>query len=270
MASDINNIYLFADSHAVEVMTFSVIFDLPIDHVDIRRFEDKIKIIKKVYPSIKTPDVIQFGITPPGQNLPPLPIPAKELNFYSADGKPEWSGLYSENVIQVSCHKYKGWKKTWPKAKERLDILLDCINIEKSIFSIDYRIVNSFNAKKKDNILNPSSLFEDPNKFIAPQILQSADSRWDFNQGWFDELEKPFPETLVRIDGNGRVEDDQVIANIGIYHSYRQRSEVKALFKQSDGQSKTEQIFDNLHNKSKELLRKLLTSDLGERMNLNA
>ncbi|MCY4302989.1 MAG: TIGR04255 family protein [Aestuariivita sp.] len=250
-------------------MTFSVILDPPIDYVDLRKFEGKIKTIEKVYPLIKTPDVIQFGVTSPGQDLPPPPIPAKELTSYLANGKPEWSGLYRENVIQVSCHNYKGWKETWPKAKERLDILLSCINSEKPSFSIDYLIVNSFNAKKKDNVLNPCTLFKTSNDFIAPQILQRTDPRWDFNQGWFDETEKSFPEILVRIDGNGRLENDQVIANIGIYHSYRQRSKVNALFKQSDGTSKADQIFDNFHDKSKKLLRKLLTSDLGERMNLN-
>ncbi|MCY4304071.1 MAG: TIGR04255 family protein [Aestuariivita sp.] len=270
MVADTKNINLFADSHSVEVMVFSVILERPINHVDIRKFEDKINTIKKLYPSIESPSTIQFGIASQIQNFPPPPIPAKELNSYSADGKVEWSGLYHENVIQVSCHKYKGWKETWPKVKERLDILLSCLNLEKPIFSIDYRIINSFNAKKKGNVLNPCTLFKNSNKFIAPQILQCTDPRWDFNQGWFDVEGESLSKILVRIDGNGRLENNQVIANIGIYHSDRERSKVEVIAKQSNGQSKVDQIFGNFHSKSKELLKKLIASDLGERMNLNA
>lgn len=107
MAPNIENICLFAGSHAVEVMTFSVIFDLPIDHVDIRKFEDNIQEIEKIYPSIKSPEIIQIAIAPSGQNPPPLPIPIKELNSYLSNGKPEWSGSYGENAISVSCHKYR-------------------------------------------------------------------------------------------------------------------------------------------------------------------
>ncbi|MCY3985133.1 MAG: TIGR04255 family protein [Roseovarius sp.] len=270
MAPNIENICLFAGSHAVEVMTFSVIFDLPLDHVDIRRFEDNIPKIEKVYPSIKNPEIIQIAIAPSGQNPPPPPIPIKELSSYLRNGKPEWSGSYGKNEINVSCHKYKGWEQSWPEAERRLDILLDCVNSEKPVRSVDYKITNSFNASRNDNVLNPCALFKNSSDFIAPQILQLADARWHFNQGWFDAAQDRSPEILVHINGQGRLENDQVIANIGIHHAHRQRNKAGTLLEKFSGQSLINQIFNDLHDKSKILLKELLTDDLVDRMDLNA
>jgi len=134
MAPDLANILFFADSHAVEVMTFKVILGIPIDHADIRRFEDEIQKVEDVYPSITSPETIQFAI---GRELnPPSPlVPLKELKLHLPNGKPEWAGSYGNNTIEVSCHKYEGWEKDWPKAKRRLDMLLGFINPDKTVLS---------------------------------------------------------------------------------------------------------------------------------------
>jgi len=81
MVPDLTNIHLFADTHAVEVMSFSVILGVSIDHADIRRFDDEIENVKEVFPSITSPDMIQIAIGPSEQNPPPPPVPVKDLNL---------------------------------------------------------------------------------------------------------------------------------------------------------------------------------------------
>lgn len=262
MAADLKNIRLFADSHAVEVMTFSVTLGIPIDHADIRRFEDGGQEIEKVYPSITSPETIQFAIGPSGQPHLPPPVPVKELNFYSSAGKSVWAGSYGDSTVKVLCHKYQGWKNDWPQAKERLDMLLGFIAPHKPVLSVDYSVTNSFRANRSDNVLNPSTLFQSSNDFIAPRILELADPRWDFNQGWFDERTSN-GETLVRVNGHGGIEGDRVIAKIVTLHAGRLGCSVEKLLEYSDS------IFDDFHNRSKHLLQRLLARGLVDRMGLD-
>jgi len=268
MAPDLANILFFADSHAVEVMTFKVILGIPIDHADIRRFEDEIQKVEDMYPSITSPETIQFAI---GRELnPPSPlVPLKELKLHLPNGKPEWAGSYGNNTIEVSCHKYEGWEKDWPKAKRRLDMLLGFINPDKTVLSVDYNVTNSFKARKNDAVLNPSNLFKKPNPFIAQQILELADPRWDFNQAWFHPTTAP-QQTLVRINGHGGINGDWVVAAITSFHTCLHRRPVRTLLEFSDSLPGMDNIFDDFHNKSKKLLQDLLVPELVSRMGLDA
>jgi len=172
-------------------------------------------------------------------------------------------------MIKVSCHKYKGWEKNWPEAKKRLDMLLGFINPDKPILSVNYSVTNSFKARKSDAVLNPSTLFQSPNIFIAKQILQLADPRWDFDQGWFDAPPAP-PETLVRIKGGSRIEGDWVIATIESLHACHLGCSVRTLLESSGGSSRMDEDFDDFHNRGKKLLGHLLVPDLADRMGLDA
>ncbi|MCY4152159.1 MAG: hypothetical protein OXE94_07990 [Aestuariivita sp.] len=165
-------------------------------------------------------------------------------------------------------------EKDWPKAKESLELLLSFINPDKPILSVDYSVTNSFKAKKSDGVLNPSILFEKSNGFIAPQISQLTDPRWHFDQGWFDASTDPRPETLVRVNGHGRIEENWVIATVGSLYARLYGASfscnIGTLLGPSGSKSLTDEIFDDFHSKSKKLLGCLLVPDLVERMGLDA
>jgi len=268
MDENIKYIGLFAESNAIEVANFCVYLDSPIDHADIRRFDES-REIKDLYPAINSPDMLQIriGNQRQGSSSPP-PVPVKQLNHYRPDGKPDWTGSFGENRILVSCHFYDSWESVWLDAKKRLDLLLGCVDQYKNIFSIDYSVTDTFSARRADESLVPSNLFKD-NEFIAKYILKSKDNRWDFSQGWFENPTTQ-DQVLMRIEGQGGIENDVVIASIVNLYSQRPGTKVavKDLLDSVDGNSILDQVFEQFHDQNKRLLRQLLVDGLLDRMGL--
>lgn len=268
MNKNIDSIDLFTESNAIEVVNFCIYLDSPIDHADIRRFDENCE-IKALYPAISSPEVLEIRIGNQRQNnLSTSPVPVKQLNHYRSDGRPDWTGSFGETRILVSCHFYTSWESVWPDAKKRLDVLLGCVDQYKNIFSMDYSVTDTFKAKNADESLVPFNVFKD-NEFIAKYILESEDCRWDFSQGWFENIASQ-DQLLMRIEGQGRIENDTAIASIVNLYSHRLAKgiAVKDLLDPVDDNSQIDRVFEEFHSKNKILLRKLLVDGLLDRMGL--
>ncbi|MCY3674442.1 MAG: hypothetical protein OXH65_05610 [Paracoccaceae bacterium] len=262
-----NLIQLYAEQHAIEVANFVINLSVPIDHADVRRFDEQQSRIKEQFPAISSPEVFEIAI---GNHLPPpslpQPVPVKYLNYFGNDGKPQWSGSFGDNRIIVSCRKYTKWEEVWPQGKQKLEILLECIDSYKQIHSVEYSVTDTFRAKKSNQILIPPKIFKE-NTFIASHILELMDPRWDFSQGWFDNLEDP-DQVLVRLDGRSWIENEWVLASINNLHSHRfSQLDVRDLLS-GEGQSKYENIFSVFHDRNKDLLKDLLVDGLLLKMGL--
>jgi len=286
MAEGVENIKLFAEAHAIEVANFVVNLGLPIDFADMRLFDEKVKGdgLYELFPAINIGNLqvfglnsdefqIDFGKPAPNWLSRLQPSLIEELTFeltsFSNDGKLEWAGSFGENRVLVSCRKYTKWEEVWSSAKARLYALLDCIDPYKPVRSVDYSVTDTFSAKKDDEILNSPKLFK-KNNFIAKHILNICDPRWDFSQGWF-ENDTDNNQLLIRVDGQSAIHNNLVIASISNLHSQRfgKGIGVGELTKTEDGEkSKADWIFEDLHDKNKDLIRDLLTKDLLERMGL--
>jgi len=271
MAEGVEKIKLFAGSHAIEVANFVVNLDLPIDFADMRRFNEKVSGLYKLFPAINSPEVIQIDLLKPVTShlKPPPPVPVKELFFFANDGKPEWAGSFGENRVLVSCRKYTKWEEVWPSAKERLYALLGCVDPYKPVRSVDYSVTDTFSAKKDDEILNSPNLFR-KNNFIAKHILDICDPRWDFSQGWFKNSTDD-DQLLIRVDGQNAIQNNLVFASISNLHSQRfgKGIGVGELITNEDGEkSRADCIFDDLHDKNKELLSKFLTEKICKKIGL--
>lgn len=269
MVANVEKISLYAEAHAIEVANFVVNLGLPIDHADIRRFDKKVEALKDLFPAISSPEVLQIDFGDPTRNPLPPPAPAKELALFSNDGKKEWVGAFGGAQVLVSCRKYTRWEEIWPSAKDRLDILLGCIDPYKPVHSVDYSVTDTFSAKKAADVLAPPDIFR-KNGFIAKRILTARDPRWDFNQGWFDNPEDR-DQILIRVDGRSGIQNDLVVASIGNLHSQRFGSGIdigglRAAGK--DGSLRADRIFDDFHGKNKDLMRSLLVDELLVRMRL--
>ena len=262
-----NLIQLYAEQHAIEVANFVIILSQPIDHADVRRFDEQKSQIIEHFPAINSPEVFEIAIgnSPPPPSLP-QPVPVKDLNYFGNDGKPQWSGSFGDNRIIVSCRKYTKWEEIWPQGKQRLETLLNCIDPYKQIHSIEYSVTDTLRAKKIDQILVPPKIFKE-NPYIARHIFELNDPRWDFSQGWF-ENQNDANQVLVRLDGRSWIENEWVIASLNNLHSHRfHQLNVKDL-QSGESQSKYVNIFSDFHDRNKALLKNLLVDGLLLRMGL--
>lgn len=271
MPSDVEKIKLYGESHAIEVANFVVNLGLAIDNADIRRFDERVDKLRELFPAIDSPDTFHISLGGPGaeQVKRPAPPPLKELIYFSNDGKPEWVGSFGDNRVLVSCRKYTKWEEVWPSAKSRLDSLLACIDPYKPVHSVDYSVTDTFSAQKSENALISPNIFR-KNDFLASHIMNTKDPRWDFSQGWFGDP-NAIDQVLVRVEARSGIQNDLVVASIGNLHSQRFGKSVSVgdlLHSEAGGQPKADLIFDNFHDKNKELLRTLLVDELLLRMRL--
>lgn len=268
MSENFEKIALHAGDHAIETAIFAVNLSSPIDQADARRFLENENNLKELYPAINDRAEIRFAFGAQPENLPMPPAP-KDLAFFSSDGQREWAGNFGNNRIVVSCHKYTRWEMVWPEAEKRLNALLYCVDRYKSVVSVDYGVIDSFRANKNDGILIPRSIFQ-KNDYISPLILNAEDQRWDFSQGWFEEIGST-SQTLVRLEGRSAIHNDFVAASIHNIHSHRFGLGIPVndlLKKEETRQAMFKEIIERFHEKNKDLLRKLLVKELLSKMNL--
>lgn len=271
MVEPLKNIRLYADTHAIEVANFSVNLGLAIDHADLRRFNEKSDELRELFPAMNSAEVLQIslGSAPNAAFRTPSPMPIQDLTFFASDGRPVWKGTFGENKVLVSCRKYTKWEKIWPEAKSRLDLLLGCIDPYKPVFSVDYSVTDTFSALKTEEVLLAPNIFKE-NRFVPTQILKNTDPRWDFSQGWFEDLQAQ-DQVLIRVECKSGIQNDQVLTSISNVHSQRFGAGLGAgeLVKMpSTGGSRADMIFDSFHDRNKDFLKSVLVDDLLVRMRL--
>ncbi len=268
---NINSIKLYAETHAIEVVNFSVRLGIPIQASDISRFDERTENLKKLFPAINDVPGVQIQVTPNhGQVSTAIPPLAKELMYFDTDGQPIWVGNFQDNLVMVSCRKYSTWEKVWPDAKQRLNALLNCVDDYKPILSVDYSVTDTFYANKSEDALLARNLFKD-SSFVPQKMVHHSDPRWDISQGWFDSTDVS-NQILVRVDAKSGIENERVVASICNLHSQRfsRQMSVNDIANGNQDPLGIEQIFSKFHDKNKELLKQILIDNLLIRMRLKA
>jgi hypothetical protein len=269
MATDA--IKLYAGDHAIEVEQFAVVFRTRLNSGDEGRFQELLGDIQGYFGAIDEPTVFQFhvGTAPPEHENPAKPV-VKTLMDFDRDGKPIWSAQFGENAVSVSANKYKNWAKTWPEVKERLGILLRCVDPFKFIGSVEYAVTDTLmEPRKEQSVLIGKNIFKKGSWVPDRLVDHYNDPRWDFSGGAFVSKDGS-NEILERIEAKGYLSDNQIVASIKNSFSYRFTRPLRIKDVSIDGQINglIENIFSRLHDDNKDTIRSLLVNDLLKRMGL--
>ena len=273
MADKIDSIRLYAARHAVEEMRFVIVLAAPMDSADMERFVEQQGEVSKLFPAIHHAPSVEVPVPPIGP-IPPHQIevvqPA-ELCLYGEDGKPLWTGQFGGNAIAVSCRAYTKWAEVWPEAEKRLVSLAKLVDSYKPVRAIDYWVTDTFHADKESGVSLASQLFR-KTPYVPAQINSYKDPRWDFAQGWFEQVDK-LGAVLKRISGRGAIHGQTVVASIDNTLSYRPAPPFIKLGtllakKQASSGNKLAQTFNLFHDMNKDLLRQLLDKRLLAKMGI--
>ena len=259
-----------AGSHGIEVANFAINFALPIDHVDMRRFNDKEENIKKIFHLFNDRDSFDKSINSPSGNRPP-PKADIVLAYIATNGEREWTGLFGNNKIVVSCHKYTKWEEVWPSAKKRLQALLECLDPCKPVHSMDYYVTDTYIEKLPHEIQDAPDSF--PMKYVSAQSSKNRDPRRrDFIESWFDNyIERD--HVLERLAARSGIHENNVITSISNLQSQKFKSEKRAqeLISVSSSDSMLmENVFNKFHREYEYLVEKILVHVIRNYIELNA
>jgi len=269
LANLLDQIELYAGNHAIEVANYSITLTNPIDQADIRRFDERLSLIKEYFPAISTPNTIQVevGGRPPHINPPSL-VSSKDLTLFGGDGKPVWTAHFGHLNVVVSCRQYTRWNEIWPEAKKRLELLLSLVDQYKMIQAIDYSVTDTFRALTETGALCSRNLFRQT-PYIPSFLLEYDDPRWDISQGWFVRR-PPLGQVLVRLDSRAFTQGPYTSVSIANIHS--RRSEPYLTLREvldSDASYRVmEDTFEKFHDWNKSVLKSVLVHELQSRMGL--
>jgi len=257
----------FGRDNAIEVANFMIVFGIPLDEADMKCFESRKEAIKEHFPSMEQSQGLHVHFGNESEKPPPPPPLAWKLSEYGRDGEPLWTVEFGNQGVVVSSRAYDKGDDVWPKAKDCLNALLDCVSPYMPVQSILYSVTDSFSAKKDDGALVCPNFFVE-NERLPAHLLEYRDPRWDISQGWFENGDDG-EVTLVRFDAKGFLENDRTIFQFSNAHSRRLANEppLKELLATHDG-SFIEQTFDGYHTANKTFVMSVLKPDLLRRMGM--
>ena len=261
----------FGQSHAIEIVNFIVSFAAPIDASDHARFEESQDEIRGLFPSVEALArvQIQFNMNSPQASVSSgqPPNAPKILTEFARNGAPCWTATFGDqNQIVVSSRAYDGWDTVWPEAKRRLAVLLACVDPYKPVRSIEHSVTDTFSSPTERKALVCKNFFVD-NPHLPAHLLSYDDPRWDISNGWFDDFEGGNPK-LVRFDARGFLQNQLTVFSVSNLNAFRPDNFRPLRAYLANGAQELETSFSNFHKANKEFLRKILNSQLLEKMGL--
>lgn len=263
-----DSIMLFGKDHGIESEQFTLVFRSPLDAADEGRFEEKRADIEEQFRAVDEPNV--FQVVMGTEKQPPKPV-IKILNDFGRNGKPEWSAQFGENAVSVSSMQYTKWEEVWPSVRERLNLLLSCVDPFKFVASIDYKVTDTLIEKigpgtemklLSRNILRAGD-------WVPGSLLSYGDPRWDFSAGVFQEASKA-SEILERVEARSFLNGDNIVTSISNIFSLRLKYPVrlKEYFQGDSIDGHVTGVFEDFHDRNKVTIRSILTEALLSRMGL--
>ncbi len=176
------------------------------------------------------------------------------MQCFKNNGKPSWELKVENNIIEISCFAYDNWTEVWGKAKRYLLETIKTIEDDNNKLMICVlKIVDKFLSDFGN--YNVGDIFLERTPYLTQNILNGENGElWHVFQGWFEQLDdKTYLHNLNLITSN---ENGRITTNIdhAVQCQFIKNPQLISDFKQS----KLEAIFSELHNKNKEILRKLL------------
>jgi len=263
-----DSIMLYGKNHGIESEQFTLVFRSPLDSADEGRFEEKRANIEDHFRAIDEPNVFQVVM---GNETQPAKPVIKILNDFGRNGKPEWSAQFGENAVSVSSMQYTNWEEVWPTVKERLNLLLSCVDPFKFLASIDYKVTDTLIEKVRPNtemnLLSRNILRA--GDWVPRSLLSYDDPRWDFSAGVFRDATTT-SEVLERVEARSFLNGDSIVTSISNTFSLRLKTPVrlKDYFEGNSVDGCVTEVFEDFHDKNKVTIRSILTDQLLGRMGL--
>ncbi len=200
-----------------------------------------------------------------------------ELESIKKDGSKEWMLRIARNTVAVHCFDYSTWPNIWAAGKRFLTKSLEKIDIVNNVVSATGLIYRDrFLYEGIEEHYDPANLFDTDTDMIFKHAF-SAGMRWHCHTGWFDPISATNNTCLNQLNidaAYGNIEKKQkhittIEHNIVIHFPELVQGELTSLTGNSSSEySELDDIFTQLHSKNKEMLKKLLTRKMADRISL--
>lgn len=261
------------DDHAVQSVTFSVLFDRPLDQRTIVHVQSSHDRWRPDLPAVQAPQI--FGIEI-GAGGSPRQINGHgvEFSYLRPDGTPAWQLRFEGQAIHVECTRYTRWERIWQVARGHLETALAVIEegsfeAQSNVIATTLQYVDRFSTS---DVHYDLSLLLTHNEYIPPRVFAQGDL-WHAHQGWFDRSHDLGPLlNNLNLDARHEPPDDQSRILITLLHlqqlRYAEHLSLTSYREQISNQ--LDAVMQSLHEKNKALISSILSEDMKNRIGLSA
>lgn len=177
--------------HAVQEVIFSLQLTEPLSVNAVKRLFSLKDILKNEFPRLEELRQLILQVNPSQQAASILPdatggAPAgiRLVNILE-NGSFDWSIHAEQNMLIITCLAYKGWEKTWPRARTYLQTLADQIINANPIKAINLQYTNIFLSSISEQY-DLRDVFNENSLYLTDNIKKTG-SLWHLFQGWIEE-----------------------------------------------------------------------------------
>ena len=225
-------------------------------------------------PRLARGKVIQLvlGDNPAAQSVQmPQPLAGVVFERLKPDGNLEWRLRADEKALYVNCLDYSGWSTVWPRVRDYLSRASEAIvATDNAVQGLMLQYVDVFEWSTEPDQYRLDELLSRESSFL-PSTLWDKGPFWHLHQGWYRYENIPAPGRLLeRIHLDGVVDNDGTpTIRMDTYLNLElEKSIERAAFFDSSNPI-GDQLFDQLHDLNKGLLRSYITLDIAKRIGLD-
>jgi len=191
------------------------------------------------------------------------------------DGTLDWQVGIEDTLVKVNCGSYSRWDNVWPTALSYLkQVSAAFISPATPVVSFGLQYIDEFIWTGDIGAYDASEVFDSASEFFLSHMNREG-HLWHLHQGWFVSNNLPEPGRRLErlhIDAleQGPVKRFPTKIDTMLRHDLAEaRGSFAEVFNSIEGNILVERIFISLHQRNKEILKSLLTTEMAKRIGLD-
>lgn len=206
----------------------------------------------------------------PPPTLPAPPTGGVSFERIKPDGDLAWRLRCEDRSISVNCLDYTRWREVWEEAHGYIRAVCDvAVAKDNAVHGIVLQYIDIFEHEGDPDSYDIAELIREGSDYV-PRSIWNKGPFWHLHQGWFRHDELPAPGRLLEKIHLDALTDDAQNPLVKMDTLLRldfaaDRPVTKLIGDEGDAQ----ELFDNLHDINKDIMRRYLTDDVLQRIGLD-
>jgi uncharacterized protein (TIGR04255 family) len=188
------------------------------------------------------------------------------------DGSLDWRFLLQGIQGVVNCLSYTKWEGIWPVARGLFWQIPDLLaRPELTVSGAVLQYVNQFIYEGDLEEYHIQELFRTSSPYIPGTVWETSGPLWHLHQGWFSHDELVVPgRRLEKIDVDAIQREGNHLIKIDTHLRYDFKEPQTDIFGVGDAPGQIDEVFSDMHTRSKRILSALIAEEMAGRIGLNA
>ena len=217
--------------------------------------------------------MLAVGVSSPGEQPAPPPLPPLDFVRHKADGSLGWRMHILDQSIAVNCLTYTRWPHIWKQARTLFAAVSEILPQTTLVESVCLQYINIFAWNGTTTDYDSRALLDEQSPCVPASILDRG-PHWHLHEGWFSPVtDQPGGRVLDRMHIDAI--DDQTGRHVVKFESlHRLDFEPSRISRLGEALSTATKAIDTsfelLHDRAKRSLGNYLNADVQGAINLHA